>query len=39
MAVTRVGFGHPFGADDQRIDFTPNRVAIEKLAGTSAEND
>ncbi len=25
---------HPFGADDQRTDFTPSRVAIEKLDGT-----
>ena len=24
----------PFGADDQRTDFTPDRVAIEKLDGT-----
>src|ERR1700709_1590991 len=24
----------PFGADDQRTDFTPNRVAIEKLDGS-----
>jgi hypothetical protein len=24
----------PFGADDQCTDFTPNRVAIEKLGGT-----
>ena len=24
----------PFGADDQRTDFTPNRVAIEKIDGT-----
>jgi hypothetical protein len=24
----------PYGADDQRTDFTPNRIAIEKLDGT-----
>jgi hypothetical protein len=24
----------PYGADDQRTDFTPNRVAIEKIDGT-----
>jgi hypothetical protein len=24
----------PFGADDQRTDFTSNRIAIEKLDGT-----
>jgi hypothetical protein len=24
----------PFGAEDQRTDFTPNRVAIEKIDGT-----
>jgi hypothetical protein len=30
----RVGFGHPYGADDQRTDFTANRVAIEKIDGT-----
>src|SRR6476659_6083308 len=24
----------PFGADDQRTDFTPDRVAIEKLDGS-----
>jgi hypothetical protein len=30
----------PFGADDQRTDFTPTRVAIEKLDGTVvAERD
>src|SRR5262245_36727197 len=23
----------PFGADDQKTDFTPNRVAVEKLDG------
>src|SRR5260370_2029125 len=23
----------PYGADDQRTDFTPNRIAIEKLDG------
>jgi hypothetical protein len=25
---------HPFGAPDQRTDFTPGRIAIEKLDGT-----
>ena len=30
---------HPFGAPDQRSDFTPKRVAIEKLTGrVVAEN-
>jgi hypothetical protein len=24
----------PYGADDQRTDFTPNRIAIEKMDGT-----
>jgi hypothetical protein len=24
----------PYGADDQRTDFTPNRIAIEKIDGT-----
>jgi len=24
---------HPFGADDQRTDFTPQRIAVEKLDG------
>jgi hypothetical protein len=27
------GSVHPFGGDDQRTDFTPTRVAIEKLDG------
>jgi hypothetical protein len=28
------GSVQPFGADDQRTDFTPDRIAIEKLDGT-----
>jgi len=28
----------PYGADDQRTDFTANRIAIEKLDGTVAKN-
>ncbi|MGZ8747866.1 MAG: hypothetical protein ACXWZ2_12825 [Mycobacterium sp.] len=27
------GSVHPFGADDQKTDFTPHRIAIEKLDG------
>jgi len=32
-----MGFSHPYGANDQRTDFAPNRVAVEKIGRAACE--